>query len=454
VFQLKAGDINLSKYKDEIQPQLLEAAVNNLSHPNFDPNLSKKIYFVTTGTIKPPATIAFQEFNSFIQSKYKLYPIYSIEKLNLIDDFVKYGLEPFFSLHNDPSFVGEFFDLYSKIKNDAALDSYSIETYTKRWLRTDGENNIIRLQVFLEAYLFSALLYKSNKYYQAVLFIAGLSRYLAKNNLYSEHYPILFEHFNSIIKTLIEQVETLYKNNQTLADPASATGLLAIFKYPKICLHTLELLSLANLLSGETNPKLNAVITDVIKKERGWERPLSDNYAMSIALIGLSLIKSSENLLFKKVINNITIWFCDRYDQMGLAPLGSSEDEEYEQLLSEYLDGLKCQKTKSSFIASILLDLAYLADDPTFYENIANELRASLVITERFHVLNDADIYEYDRIYNSYDPEYSRKRINPYSRGIKIETESNKITIRSSVLFFLMFLLRDRLFPTFICELL
>jgi len=454
VFQLKAGDVNLAKYRDEIQPQLLEAVVNNLSHPNFDPSLTKKVFFVTTGIIKPPATLAFQEFNNFIQTKYKLDPILSIEKLSLVEDFVKHGLEPFFTLHNDPAFVGEFFDFYAKIKNNRVLDSFSIEAYTKRWIKADCENNINRLQVFLEAYLFSALLYRSKQYYQGVLFIAGLARFLAKSNLYSQHHHALFEYLKIMVSSLIDDVQAIYKNDQTLTDPASATGLLAIFQYPKICLHSLELLSLANLLLEESDPRLNAFIVEIIERERGWERPLSDNYAMSIALIGLSLIKSAEITLLKKLINNVTIWLCDRYGNMGLAPLGSSEDEEFEQLLSEYLDGLKCQKTKSSFIASILLDLAYLANDPPFYEAIANELLASSVITERYHILNDDDIYEYERIYNSYDPEYSRKYVDVYSRGIAIEKEGNKITSRSAVLFFLMFLLRDRLFPTFIFELL
>jgi len=454
VFQMKAGDVNLTKYRDEVQPQLLEAAVNNLSHPNFDSSLCKKIIFVTTGIIKPPATLAFQEFNNFIQTKYKLDPILSVEKLDLVEDFVRYGIEPFFALHNDPTFVGDFFDLYSKIKNSRALDSYNIEAYTKRWLKTDCSKDINRLQVFLEAYLFSALLYNSKQYYQAVLFIAALARYLSKCNLYPQHHKMLMEYLNLIVSNLTEDVQVIYRNNQTLADPASATGLLAIFKYPKICLHTLEILSLANLLDEKIDPRLNVIITEVIKKERGWERPLSDNYAMSIALIGLSLIKSSENQLQKKLLNNITIWFCDRYSNMGLAPLGASEEEEFEQLLSEYLDGFCCKRTKSSFLASVLLDLAYLTEDPTFYESIANELRATSVITERFHVLNDSDIYEYDRIYNSFDPEYSRKYVDTYSRGIAIEAESNKISVRSPVLFFLMFLLRDRLFPTFIRELL
>lgn len=453
LFQLKAGDINLSKYKHEIQPQLLEAAVIDLCHPNFDPQLDKKIFFVTTGTIKPPATLEFQGFNNFLQTKYKLGPILSIEKFDLIEDFVVHGLEPFFTIHCDPGFVGEFFNLYAKIKNNEQIDSFSIETYTRRWIKTDCENDINRLQIFLEAYLFSTLLYKSKQYYLAVLFLAGLARFLSKSGLYEQHYKVLIEYINIIVMDLAKEVEAIYNSGEALVNPASAMGLLAIFKYPKICLHTLELLSLANLLSNEPNPELIAIISDIIQRERGWERPPSDNYAMSVALTGLSLLKNTDYALLRKLVNNITIWLCDRYDNIGIAQLGAAEDEEYEQLLSEYLEGLNYQKSKSSFTASILLDLAFLSDDPQFYESIANDLRATSITMERYHVLNDTDIYEYEGIYNSYDSEYSKKYLDVYSRGIAVEREQNQVTSRSPALFLLMFLLRDRFFPTFIRDL-
>ena len=159
----------------------------------------------------------------------------------------------------------------------------------------------------------------------------------------------LCEYIDLIVSNLRKDIRVLYENNQLVADPASATGLLAIFRYPKICLHILELLSLNNLLHEKSNPDLFALITEIIDKERGWERPLSDNYAISVGLVGLSLAKNGDSQLLKKFINNITIWACDRYSNLGLASLGSSEDEEFEQLLSEHLEGLACQRAKSSF---------------------------------------------------------------------------------------------------------
>lgn len=129
-FQLKVGDINLSKFTSEIKPQLLEIITNSISHPNFDKSLPLEIRFVTTGTLKPPATASFQEFNDFIKTKLGFPSVQTWEKDQIISDFHKVGIEPFFELHKSPDFVGRFFNLFSRIKNDEQLTSFEIVAYT------------------------------------------------------------------------------------------------------------------------------------------------------------------------------------------------------------------------------------------------------------------------------------------------------------------------------------
>lgn len=452
IFQLKAGDVNLSKFTAEVKPQLLEAVTNPLAHPNFDNTLNKQIFLVTTGILKQPATLAFQEFNVYLQTKLNSGPIYTIEKHDIVEDFVRSGLESFFTLHNDPAFVGDFFDMYAKIKNNKEITSFDVEAYTKRWLDLDYNNNVNRLQVLFESYLFSSSQYKEKKYYQSTLFIAGLARYLAKYGKYDVYEKWIIEYLKLMTDCIFDDVSSLYKADQTLADPASSAGMLGIFKYPKICLHALELLSLYMLVSDTAEKAVKDLTTTIIGKERGWERPLSDNYAASIALIGLSLIKNDEVQVAKKLLNNVTIWFCDRYSNIGVAPLGSSEEEEFQFLLSEYLEGFDCKKRRSSFLAAVLLDMAHILGDANFYSEVANELRATSIILERFHVLNESELFTYDRVNNSYDSTYSKDYVEEYSDGIAIELESNKVSVRSKSLFYIIFLLRDRIFPTFIKE--
>jgi hypothetical protein len=79
-FQIKVGDVNLSRFRNEIKPQLLEAYTNKLSHPNFDAELKYKVVFVTTGNVLQPASIDFQEFNNFLKSKLHVHEIEVWEK--------------------------------------------------------------------------------------------------------------------------------------------------------------------------------------------------------------------------------------------------------------------------------------------------------------------------------------------------------------------------------------
>ena len=107
-FQIKIGDINLNKFTNEIKPQLLEIVTNSLSHPNFDKSIPLEIIFVTTGNLKPPATIAFQAFNNYLNKTLKRKSILTWEKDQIISDFYKIGIEPFFELHNSPEFLVDF----------------------------------------------------------------------------------------------------------------------------------------------------------------------------------------------------------------------------------------------------------------------------------------------------------------------------------------------------------
>lgn len=394
-----------------------------------------------------------QEHNANFVRKFFSNPVLVVDRLKLVKDFVDIGIEPFFSTHDNPQFVGEFFQMYSKIKNMSRIGYLDVVFYTQRWLEFEC-NDMNRLQVFFESYMFSSMLLKCEMYYEAAQFIAALVRFLLKNNLYDYYSGLINEYFIMIVDRFIEDLDLVYMKYGQIYKSKNINGILAIFKYPVFCFRALELISMCLLIHGDTDDKYSRYLCRLIDTERGWERPLSDNYAASIALTSLSLIKISKINYLKKFITNITIWLCDRYTCFGLASIGSSEECECEQLLSEYLTGLYCKKNCSSFIASILLDISYLSKDKSLYEDVANDLRASSIITEFYHVINDEDVYHYDNIETSNDPDFSKEFIDDYSSYICFERNNSNITINNIGIFYLIFLLRDRMFPTFITELL
>lgn len=238
-FQLKVGDVNLSRFRTEIQPQLLEACTNSLSHPNFERQLEEEVVFVTSGNLLPFATLAFQEFNNFLQSKLQLLPIATWEKDRLITDFLSVGIEPFFSLHRSPENIGRFFQFYTRITNDESLDCFEIEDYTKKWLCLDWSTSVNKLQVFFESYFFSKALLEKGRHYEAVLVLSALIRVLLKNNKFTEYQDSIEEYLRDILNSYCQVVKSVYSNSKPLL--LEETGIFAIFHYPLTCLKTLEL---------------------------------------------------------------------------------------------------------------------------------------------------------------------------------------------------------------------
>lgn len=452
-FQLKVGDVNLHRFRNEIQPQILEACTNSLSHPNFNRQLTPQVVFVTSGNLLPPATIAFQEFNQFLQTKLHSLPVVAWEKEKLITDFLAVGIEPFFTLHRSPENIGRFFQFYSKITNDELIDCFEIEDYTKKWLLLDWQSPINKLQVFFESYFFSKILLEKEKHYEAVLILSSLIRVLIKNNKFVEYQDGIEQYFQDILHSYCKIVNSVYDSSKPLL--LEKTGVFAIFHYPLTCLKTLELFSLHILTTPQKKDEIESLFFKLLEEHKGCYRLISDNYAICVVLTGLSLIKLGQTELLKKYLNNVCVWICDRYQAMGLSPIGSTPQEEIEQLLSEYLEGLSNFKNASSFIACVLLDFAYTLGDKDFYQAIANELRAADIVPVFYHVLTEDALFTYDHrsIVSSNDSKFSLDLKKEYTYMIQYEEEANKIRIRNNSLFFIMFLLRDRYFPTFMNEL-
>ena len=452
-FQLKVGNINLNKFRNEVQSQLLEACTNKLSHPNFDTSIEYRVIFVTSGNLLQPASIAFQEFNKFVTAKFNIPPILTWEKEKLINDFITIGIEPFFSIHKSPEIIGKFFNFYAQIKNNKPIDYLAIEDYSEYWLDIDWQIKENRLQIFFETYFFSKLLYEQGNYYEAVLILGALVRVLLKNNEYNNYQTTIQKYLKEIIEKYSEKVKNVRESGESLLSECKST--FSIFYYPILCLKTQELLAIDILVNN--NEELKELFLEVLDNENGCFHPIGDNYAISIVFIALTLLKINEIKRLKKFLNNVTVWLCDRYekDGIGLGFIGANLREEIEQLLSEHLSGYIFNYRKTSFIAACVLDIAYLIGDKELYENIANDLRASNIILEFFHVLNNNSLYKHNHIeiIKSSDHDFSSDFCENYSQPIQYERENNSISLRTNGLFFIMILLRDRYFPTFIKEL-
>lgn len=440
IFVIKVGDIDSIKYRNEVKGQIFESQTNSLSHPSLV-HPPKKIYLVSTGKISSNVELSLQDHNSY-SKKNKLPLVELWDKDFLLDKFTKSGIDSFFNLHKNPEFISDFFETHTKIIKDELFQSFDIEQTTRKWLLLDLSNNINKLQVFFEAYYFSKLLIQRNRNYEALLFIMSLVRTLSSKNLLVGNAEILKSYMFEIVDTshfLLNTEDQKEKLNQS-------EGFLDILHYPERCLELAELLSFGILLE---NKKPNLKFFLICINEKGCYRPLSDNYAVSVFLISFVMIKLNLKDDLRKYLINCTVWICDRYEKIGIAPIGSNKETEYEQLLSEYLSGFKHNENKFSFMATILLDICYFLEDDLLFEQVANELRSVEIAPLYYHINKSDNIWNYYDISSEHDIEFSLNRTHGYTSMSKKYYKNDSIVENLSVLELLssIFLLRDRYYP-------
>lgn len=452
IFQIKAFDVALEKFRREVKPQLMDCLTNELSHPSYDNSLNRKVIFVTTGKLNSHASLDFQAFNGYIKRKLNEEKIVIWDKDNLVQDFGEFGIEPFFSLHNSPDKIGDFFKFYAGIKRNQAVDCWEIIKYTDSWLELDSNRIENKLQVFFETYLFSKIFFDQNRFYESVLIVTTLIRFLLKNGSYQEYRVTIEDYLKEIILSFTTYLEEYLSENDSLLH--FTNSVFSVFYYPINCQRALELLSIYILTIDGNESKVKNLFFKIIDSEKGTSHPISDNYAVSIVLISLALIKLDEKNRLKIYLNDVTVWLCDRYENIGISSFGSDLEREFEHLLSEHLEGFSFNARKTSYAANCVLDICYMLGDEKLYNSISNDFKATKIILEFFHVSNDESLFSYDSpdILKEYDHEYSLIFTDDYTKIIEHERKSNSISLRDECLLYLTFLLRDRYFPTIICE--
>jgi hypothetical protein len=89
-YQLKTGNINLKKWRDEISSQVMDLVLGQIVHPSFDGSKPHRSYLVTNGNIEEEVTRAIDDWNRGFQQKgqshYKLETIVRGQILEMAND--------------------------------------------------------------------------------------------------------------------------------------------------------------------------------------------------------------------------------------------------------------------------------------------------------------------------------------------------------------------------------
>lgn len=465
--QSKKGNISQSIWRNEIKGQLEEAILSDLSHPQFNTILPRKAVLVTTGRLSGNARLVSQEFKTKLETNNQIQELIFWEKEQLAQFSEEYGLLGIYqNTAKGLSGFAQFYLTYSKAIN-GNLSEREIEEFSRLWLDENLEYRKRILRASIEAEIIAVKLFENGLIYEAIAMYLSLAR-IVMQVAYENDNSFVIEIYDEVIKGKILPLTKFFfsqiksdweKADRSLVHLCVKGNFFPMLQYLVWCSRILEMSSLYFFLSKEKNEKDEVAnfLIDFIQNEEGCGHIPSDRYSVSLCWAILTLIQSEKADEAINLIKRSVIWLCDRVENgFGLAHYDANEYEETATLLGYPFEFVKIEKNTSSFLATLLSDLAAFTGNKQLYSDVVNDIAACNISYDYWQFpdtkaiftigteecLSYANIPHQDSINNFEDFDYSEHiKHEPLSFQI-IE----KVGINSLVL--LSVLLKDRYFPT------
>ena len=132
--------------------QILEAVTNPLGHIGLDANLPRTVVLVLTGRLRGHAAVDSQAFKTTVEEQFPQCRIEVWDRESLITLFLKHGPEQLFGSGVDVQGYGQFYQLYGKVLDKAALLG-DIDTHFEKRLHAEAAPEVRLAAASIEASL-------------------------------------------------------------------------------------------------------------------------------------------------------------------------------------------------------------------------------------------------------------------------------------------------------------
>lgn len=466
-FQSKKGDINQTKCSDEVLPQLYLASISGSPHPQFDKTLPRRVVLVLTGRPVGNAGYLLQDFNDTLQREYQKEKVIFWDKNQLIPFFEEYGLSSLHQLTGQGlTGFAQFYLTYGKAL-DGKISDREIEEFSQLWLDPflDYRKRVLRASI--EAEIIAVKLVGNGLLYEAITLYLALARvvmdamYDSEDQFLREVYlQIVSDNLIPLCKTFREECSVKWNDAQSklLVLVGEASKTMPMLHYIVWCSRILEINSLYFFLTDDKNEREAAskFMIDFIQKEPGCGHVPGDRYAISVVWTVLALLVSQKHTEAINFSKRNLLWLCDRIQKgFGLPQFDAEEYEETATLLGYAFSFIKVQKDHSSFLATVVSDLAAFIGDKDFYAAVVNDFEACEVAYTYWQFPDTKAIFTISTNESRTYPNIPhRSTLNDWNDGgyaehIKFEPDSFRITEKTGMsgLIVLSVLLKDRYFP-------
>lgn len=384
-FQSKAGDVDTGDWR-AIREQIEDIVFGGLAHPNYDSDAPLQVGLVITGRLIGASSLSAQAFDEYCKSRGCLgFNVWDSNKL--IEAITRTGPAEAGLAANTAGF-----QLILGIIRTNKCTFSELEKYSLNWVEKESVKDTKKhIRSVLEASIIIHELMRLDKLTLACYVPLFCLRAVLLSAINIEK---LSEQLNNIVKLIenmfdwsvnymIGVVHDEYLDNKGQIDIMRTK--LNFITYPVFCLQIMELWSLWVILQVVENkqlPALSITLEEFLQGNAACYRPISDRYAVSMIFPFIYFAGQGKNEICIKLLRETTKWLCDRYEdsEFGLAKCYSSEYDEIRILLGYCFSFEDIPKRKSSYIATVLLDLAAVFGQGILYEDMINDFLAVGII--------------------------------------------------------------------------
>jgi hypothetical protein len=373
VIQSKAGDLSLGGWTS-IVGQLDLLRNDRHAHPNFDETLPRQAVLVLTGRLTGGAALAAQDYaQRAVENGETPVEVWDRERLTELlvgaPDALLAG-----------SVGGPLLGLLAAI-GDASVTEDQIEAFSRFWLRS-GETPQPRSLV--EAALVATALARNGRRDLAAQTALCLLRAVWASVHGADPPPAaavaMADSARRLFVLYAEEVWAEAFEQGVEADALAALNASGGYygTYRVMCVRLLEILSLLALADEHRQDEIAEWLARYIEANPGSAQPLSDRWAVSLIPTAVVLAKRDREQV-AQYLAWVTAWVCDHYEEdgLGLAPVDADPATEIDYFFGSPLEHVTQPRRLSSYLATVILDLAAALELNSLYDDAYNDLLAS-----------------------------------------------------------------------------
>nr|WP_218681198.1 restriction endonuclease [Rhodococcus qingshengii] len=437
VFQSKAGKISLSEWR-EVRGQIDSMRYGNVVHPDFDPDLSRRLVLVTTGRLTGTALVEFQEYNQHCEARgHEAAELWDIDVLlPQLTEVLIAGVP----VHQRARTV----ELWGRLGSGEGTWA-EIRAYSRDWFKP-GLSTRERWEQTLTGAMLTKAAQKAGREDLAACLALLLIRREWENppegGTQANGSPLRAAR-RLFLATALEFWET------ARAEESNYEAIDLIVTHPVRTARANEILSLLGIYllnyseESENPDKVVAEIAQHIdsafKKDEAAAHLVSDDYAISLLVTCTFLAACGHDAAIPPILRAAAVWIFDRADEgHGIAPVGSSASEVVNRLLGTPYEHVKSAGNgRSSYAITVIADLSLLLGHQELYADVCNDIWALDLIPQLVlpTEVEQADLIarvEYSRD-GSTAPEHhsaSAKHLPSYSDGALFDCIAGWTTLR------------------------